>query len=134
VSKNLEIKKSTITGAGLGAFARSLIKKGEKIGEYTGELLTINEYESLKDKSYIFEVGKKFEGRYYTFYINGKNKKYASSLRYINGAYGKKKTQQINCEAYQYAEKIFYRATKNIKPGEELFVDYGDSYWEDDPN
>jgi uncharacterized protein len=126
----LTIKKSQIPKAGFGAFASSTINKGTKIGEYQGKLLDQKAYEKLSNQLYIFEVAKKnTKGNYKTFYIDAAKKAPGRELRFINGAFGKKQKKLINVEAYQYREKIFYRSTKNIKAGEELIIDYGDSYW-----
>jgi SET domain-containing protein len=39
----LSIKKSKIPGAGKGLFAEELIKRGEKVIEYTGDVITWKE-------------------------------------------------------------------------------------------
>ena len=85
----------------------------------------------MPNKQYIFEVNKKIKnkGTYKTFFIDAAKEKPGRELRFINGAHGKKQQKMINVESYQYAEKIFYRARKNINPGEELIIDYGDNYW-----
>ena len=127
----IAIKTSNIPGAGMGAFARTKISKGQRIGEYTGRLLDAESYDKLRNKLYTFEVAKKYRGRYYTFYIDASNPKKSGLLRYVNGALGKQQRKAINVESYQYAEKIYYRATKNIKPGDEIIIDYGDNYWHD---
>ena len=123
----LVIKPSLIKGAGKGAFAKKKIKKGTRLGEYTGKILSLEEYSKTRDKTYIFEVSKKFQGKYYLFYIDARS---GDQLKFINGAHSKEQKKHINVETYQYAERIFYRTTKNIKEGEELLVDYGDNYWE----
>ena len=121
------VKTSNIPQAGNGAFAKTIIPKGTRIGEYNGKLLSLLEYEALEDKSYVFEVAKKYQNRYYLFYIDAMR---GDDLRYVNGAYGEDQSSQINVESYQYAERIFFRATRTILPGEELLIDYGDNYWE----
>lgn len=125
----LEIKKSNIPGAGDGAFSRKNLPKGKRLGEYNGKILGFDDYESLRNKSYIFEVTKKFKGKYYLFYIDARS---GDALRFVNGAYGKEQRKKVNVESYQYAERIFFRTTKNIPKGEELLIDYGDNYWEED--
>jgi SET domain-containing protein len=128
LSDLVEIKTSNITGAGKGAFAKTLIQKGLKIGEYDGKILDITEYEKLKDKSYVFEVYKKYRGKYCLFYIDAKH---GNLLKYVNGAHCGEQKKRVNIESYQYAERIFFKAIRDLTPGEELLIDYGDNYWED---
>ncbi|MBC62266.1 MAG: hypothetical protein CMP11_07400 [Zetaproteobacteria bacterium] len=128
LDKTIFIKKSLINGAGIGAFAKTHIPKGKKIGEYNGKILNQKEYENLDDKSYVFEVTKKVNGKYYLFYIDAQK---GDLLRFVNGAINDNQKKIINVESYQYGEKIFFKATKNIKALQELIIDYGDNYWED---
>lgn len=128
LSDLVEIKTSNILGANKGAFAKTLIQRGTRIGEYDGEILGVDEYEKLQDKSYIFEVCKKYKGKYYLFYIDAK---YGNLLKYVNGAHSNEQKKRVNVESYQYAERIFFRAKRDIVSGEELLIDYGDNYWED---
>jgi hypothetical protein len=44
----ITIKKSSIPGAGLGVFAVQAIKKGKRLGEYSGEQLNLGQF--LKKK------------------------------------------------------------------------------------
>lgn len=125
----IEVKTSKLKGAGFGAFARVDLPKGKRLGEYTGKLLSQLEYDKLTDTAYVFEVTKRFRGKYYLFYIDAKR---GDDLRFVNGAHSKKQKKRINIESYQYGERIFYRTTKAIKAGEELLIDYGDNYWLDE--
>lgn len=130
-NKNLKnlliIKDSLIKGAGKGAFAKHDIKKGTKLGEYNGKLIDHESYTKLEDKGYIFEVTKKIGTRYYLFYIDAR---FGDELRFVNGAHSKTQKKQVNVESYQYAERVFFKAKRNIKKGEELLTDYGNNYWE----
>ena len=123
----IDIKKSTIPKAGKGAFAKTRIGCGTRIGEYNGRLHDYASYENLNDKLYVFEVAKKHKDRYHLFFIDAK--KEGGYLRYVNGAMTSAQRKKINVEAYQYGERIFFRANKNIKPGQEILIDYGDNYW-----
>ena len=123
----IKVKDSSFAFAGKGAFAKKDLKKGLRLGEYNGKLLSLEEYEALTDKAYVFEVKKKFEGRYYLFFIDARA---GDALRFVNGAYTKEQKEKVNVEAYQYSERIFFRTKRDIKKGEELIIDYGDNYWE----
>lgn len=60
VGKEIEVKKSGVSG--LGAFAKTDIKNGEFIREYTGEIISHNEAErrghvyDFKQCTYLFGI------------------------------------------------------------------------------
>ena len=128
-TKIISIKKSNIVSAGLGVFAYHDLRKGLTIGEYKGKVINKQEFEKLKDTRYIFEVNKKINTTYKLFYIDATKVKNSNWLRYVNGAKTREQKKKVNLYAYQYKEKVYYKTTKAIKKGEELLIDYGDSYW-----
>jgi SET domain-containing protein len=103
------VKKSS---AGLGLFARDLIKKGDRIIEYVGEKITTEEANKRGGK-YLFELNSRWT-------IDGSSRK--NTARYVNHAC------DPNCEAEIRNGKIFIFAKKNIQPGEELTYNYGEEY------
>lgn len=109
----LKVKKSI---AGLGLFVTEPIKKGTFIIEYIGPLLN-DEQVQKKGGKYLFALGK-------TWTIDGSGRQ--NLARYINHS-----CVRTNCEPIQYAKRIKFRATRNIKPGEELFYDYGKEYFDE---
>lgn len=111
--EKLVVKKSL---AGLGLFATEPIKKGSFIIEYIGPLLTDEEV-NKKGGKYLFSLGKKWT-------IDGSSRK--NLARYINHS-----CVRTNCEPIQYAQRIKIRATRNIKPGEELLYNYGKEYFDE---
>jgi len=117
------IKQSTIKKAGKGAFTNVYLPAGTTIGNYHGKKLSKKQYDKLPEEKtdYLWELSSPSG----TFYIDAKQKKHGNWLRYLNDS----KDSRINIEPYQYNKKLYYRTTKNIKPGTELFVSYGDEYW-----
>jgi SET domain-containing protein len=111
--EKLIVKKSL---AGLGLFATAPIKKGSFIIEYTGPLLSEAEMQK-KGGKYLFGMGKHWT-------IDGSNRH--NLARYINHS-----CVRNNCEPIQYALHVKIRATRNIKPGEELTYDYGKEYFDE---
>jgi SET domain-containing protein len=115
-SRRIQIRKSGIHGKGL--FALRPIAAGDLILEYTGETISWPEalrrhphdpsqpnhtfYFSLEDGSHV---------------IDGKVGGNAS--RWINHACAP------NCEADEIGGRVFIKALRDLKPGEELFYDYG---------
>jgi uncharacterized protein len=107
----VKVKKSS---AGLGLFALEPIKKDQVVIEYTGERIT-EEEANRRGGRYLFEVTD-------TLVIDGKGRE--NTARYINHAC------KPNCEAEHDEEedRIYIRARKNIKAGEEITYHYGKEY------
>jgi len=103
------IKRST---AGLGLFATRPFKKGDRIVEYKGRVISKDEEYSSRSK-YLFEVRR---GRT----IDGASRR--NLARYINHAC------KPNCEPEIEQGRVFIDAIKNIAEGEELGYDYGKEY------
>ena len=117
------ITTSTIPNAGNGAFANVFLPKGTVLGNYKGKKLSPAQYDRLKDSSYVWYVS---AGGTNHFYIDGKDPKVSNWLRFLNDS----RDNRQNVEPYQYAGKLYYRTIKNVKPGQELFISYGDEYWD----
>jgi len=107
----LAVRKS-VTGRGL--FAGEKIPKGACIIEYTGKLLTQEEYDRTTSR-YLFDIGK---GRVIDGWFGG------SKARFINHSC------VPNCESDPYKGRIYIRALRNIAPGEELAYNYGEEYFD----
>jgi len=123
----LKVKESTLPKAGKGLFTDKLIKKGEKIIEYKGEIIPWKEYEKRvkEDKDgYLFYVNKKI---CIDAYATPQHK-----ARYANDAAGLSRIKgRKNNASYQiFGEKCFIVAERDIEPGEEIFVDYTKEYWD----
>lgn len=100
--------------AGKGLFAVERIPKGAVIIEYTGKLLSDEEYNRSRSR-YLFDIGK---DRVIDGWQGGSN------ARYINHSC------LPNCEADNRKGRIFIRALRRIEPGEELAYHYGEDYFE----
>ncbi len=123
------VKKSQIPGAGKGLFAKRDFKKGERILEYLGEIITDAECDRRAEEH--DQYG-------YIFYINKKKCVDAYHTpehlaRYANDAKGLTKIKGLNnnCCYSIYKQSGWIKAEKNIKVGEEIFVSYGAEYWRD---
>jgi uncharacterized protein len=95
-----------------GCYAAKDFKKGEIIGDYTGEIITEAEADKRyadAPKFYLFELGNKR-------YIDGATDD--NPLKYINHSC------EGNCESDQDGDRIFIYALRDIKKGEELTYDY----------
>jgi hypothetical protein len=113
-SRYFDVRQSGIQGK--GAFARTRIRKGQRIIEYAGERISNDEADSRYD-----ETGMK---RHHTFLFT------LTSRKVVDGAVNGNESIYINhscdpnCEAVIEDGRIFIEAVRTIQPGEELAYDY----------
>ena len=117
-----KIKKSNIDNKGL--IAAKNIKKGTKIIEYKGKLISKRESEDNpkfdnSKRIYIFEINNRYD-------LDGDF--YFNTARLINHSCSP------NCEVVGKGLKLWIESIKDIKKGEELSYDYGFSFDEDFKN
>jgi SET domain-containing protein len=101
---------------GLGLFATEPIEKGTFIVEYSGRRLNNVQAEAMEDKNskYLYEINSRWT-------IDGSSRRNIG--RYANHSC------RPNAESDRRKGKVFIRATKAIKPGEEITYDYGRDYF-----
>lgn len=123
----LIVKKSQLPKAGKGLYTTKPIEKGTKIIEYKGEIINWKEYKN--------RVARNEDG--YLFFINNKHciDAYPTpqyKARYANDAAGIGRVKGLkNNSVYKvYDNKCYIVAIRNIKSGEEVFVDYTKEYWD----
>jgi len=114
-----KIKKSRIDNKGL--YANRNIKKGTRIIEYKGKVITVKETEKNSkfdnEKAiYLFNLNKKYD-------LDGDFK--FNKARLINHSC------EPNCEVSGSGLRVWVYAIKDIKVNEELSYDYGFSYDKD---
>ncbi|MFN0189454.1 MAG: SET domain-containing protein [Bacteroidia bacterium] len=125
LERQLEVKVSQLPATGKGLFTKIDIQKGTRIVEYKGFL---HRWKDVKH-----EDG--YNG--YLLYIHSNaviNAEGTLKLmgRYANDANGIVKIDGLrnNSEYVTVGSRCFITATKNIKKGEEIFVKYGNEYWD----
>jgi len=104
------VKKSAI--AGLGGFAGRPIKKGEIIGEYTGEIISDE------------EADRRYENEEMTYLFTLENGRCIDAMHDPNPVKYINHSCDPNCEAEQDGDKIVYQALRDIAQDEELTIDY----------
>ncbi|MBU6321731.1 MAG: SET domain-containing protein [Patescibacteria group bacterium] len=104
------VKRSS---AGLGLFATRAYKKGERVIEYVGRTISKQE-EDTSRSLYLFNISDKRT-------IDGRPAD--NPAGYINHSC------KPNCEVYIYGGRVFIRAAKAIRPGDEFSYDYGEEYY-----
>ncbi|XP_064381799.1 histone-lysine N-methyltransferase PRDM9-like isoform X1 [Halichondria panicea] len=125
VPSEATIKMSAIPEAGLGVFAKKLIPRHTRVGPYEGKRLSVEDMDMVDDTSYIWEIRKDKQKAYY---IDGRNADDSNWLRFVNCA---RCEDEQNMVAYQHCGEIYYRTFKDVQPGQELLVWYGEEYAED---
>lgn len=100
---------------GLGLFATRPIKKRTRIVEYKGPILVAEEAEKAERRGnrYLYEVSKNRT-------IDGTPRR--NVARYANHSCNP------NAESVIWRGRVFIKALRNIKPGEEIVYDYGTDY------
>lgn len=124
----LEVKPSQLPDAGLGLYTKREIKKGERFVEYLGEIVTEKELDKRAEKDiygYAFYISKKV--CIDAFYTPNAIARYANDAKGL----GRVKGLKNNCVYDIWKKRGWIMAEKDIKPGEEIFVDYGADYWKD---
>ena len=114
-----EVPAATRTGrssAGIGLFATAPIKKGALIIEYTGERITVDEADQ-RGGQYLFQVTD-------TLTIDGRGRE--NKARYINHSC----RGNAEAEHLEDGDRIFIRAKRAIKEGEEITYHYGKEFFE----
>lgn len=128
---NLQVVK--IPKMGYGVIATELIKKGSVVAVYLGEICSsIKANAHLVDNSYLFSLAGCGVPRFRKWLINAEQK--GNIARFINHS-----SKQANLEPEVIMlhspelgkpfPHVFLIALKDIKPGQQLFYDYGPDYW-----
>jgi uncharacterized protein len=113
--RRIQVRKSGVHGKGV--FAIAALKKGEVLIEYKGEIITWKQ--ALRrhphdpndpDHTFFFHI----DDKHVIDAARGGN-----AARWINHAC------TPNCEADEIDGRVFIKALRAIKPGTELFYDYG---------
>ncbi len=114
-SPSIEVRESGVHGKGV--FATAPIAKGETLIEYVGELL------SWKKAQKRHPHNPDEPNHTFFFHIDDKNVIDAAvggnDARWINHACNP------NCEADEVKGRVFIKTLRSLKPGQELFYDYG---------
>ncbi len=119
--EDFEVKTSTIPEAGKGLFAKRAIRTGDTIGPYEGKILTDAQANS---EPYVNSLYLVWVCTDCWIYGEGPG---ASYTRYINHDDEDPNAELITSSRWKKAR---IAAIRPIAPGEEVFFDYGESYWD----
>jgi len=125
----VQVRKSTIPGAGFGLFCNEagvkegdvVFKEGNFIAPYFGEILTKKQFD------------KRYEGSVSCVYTMMEDEVYYDSCLYRGATAYSNDSSISGIEPNAYFDKfediIGIVASRDIVQGEELFTTYGDDYW-----
>ena len=104
-----------------GAFATKHFEKFDVIGEYTGIIKNVED--TSENNLYLFNLDYKND-----LVIDGE--KYSNELKYVNSYLNiaKKPNVASTNVIIDGLPKVLYVCMRNIKPGEEFLIDYGENY------
>jgi len=114
----IEIRDSVISGKGV--FAVNSIRKGQILGCYEGEELTLEEFNNrypFDNSVYVLDIG---DGKF----IDARDPEKSNFARYINSPHGTTKKPNV-----VFLKKGVIAALKKIQKNEELLVSYGRKYY-----
>lgn len=134
MENRIEIRPSTIAGAGNGVFATGFIPAGTTICEYEGRLCLTRDDETDQSRSYTIDGKWVIIGDGIGATINDSVEfrplSYDETVLFFTQKILPHSTQH-NCHFDVNIDKkqVWIIATRDIAPGEELFADYGFRYW-----
>lgn len=123
LEKHLIVKPSQLPNSGNGLFTKVFIPKGTRIVEYKGRITTWNDVKDDHDNGYIYTINNN--------HVIDAKKTMRALARYANDARGLSRIKGVtnNCDYVNDGLKAYIESKKDIQPGEEILVSYGDEYW-----
>lgn len=134
----LEVKPSTIPGAGLGVFAKTDFESGIILAEYRGIIILNNEMNVARYSDKCLELNKEVSivgcnciACLINDAIQFKEIYTGNEIAEIrkNNSFPLYPDKDYNCVYMNTFSKIFVMSIRSIKQGEELFCNYGTGYW-----
>lgn len=144
IGNGVEVRASKLgPNANLGLFATRRFETGDLVTEYDGCVIDEREAKARQEKkisTHIRSLGPKHAS------IDGRdvpNETWRGGASFANDSFGRppynakweqqrpgKHTVGVNRSGTNVFERVFLRATKQIVPGDEIYVDYGKDFWE----
>lgn len=114
------LKESSIKNSGIGVFLKpheQPIRKGKKLFDYEGILLGGERERSFRsDRSFNLGDGYEIFGTGFASFINDGLEDFPSNCIFVQEGLGKD-------------SKVYVVSSCDIYPGDELFVSYGEEFW-----
>jgi SET domain-containing protein len=114
-ARKIQVRRSGVHGKGV--FALAPIAEGERIIEYVGEIISWKEAQRRHPHNP--------DDPNHTFYFHVDDKRVIDAAVGGNSARWINHSCEPNCEADEQDGRVFIKALRDIRPGEELSYDYG---------
>ena len=113
---------------GRGVFARAPVASGSLIGRYEGRRLSAEEMAAKYDQrvapaDYVWKV-------HANLFLDASDRADGNYLRYVNHADLGDPLINVEPRVVMPLGAVYYFAARDIAPGEELLVNYGERYWQ----
>jgi hypothetical protein len=124
---SLYITKSGLLDAGLGVYTDDFIPENTIIGEYTGEII---ESYNIESNDYYYELVEPDEAGGKMGIGIDSSELPRCYMGMVNDAqFSKQYSNNCSFESEVEEKKVYVVSLRDIEPGEELFVSYGENYW-----
>eukprot|EP00962_Isochrysis_galbana_P008617 scaffold2403_cov141-Isochrysis_galbana.AAC.3 len=127
VSLGLVNVRDTGTGKGHGLFATAPLSDGAFLGDYTGDVLTHDEYLArypAEDARYVLAANTDYN-------IDAVDQERASLLRFLNHSSEPNCYYDVRRVRGQRQKRVSFFTSRAVEAGDELCFDYGQQYWAD---
>jgi hypothetical protein len=114
----LVVRPSLVSGAGEGLFTTRFCPKGTRLCQYKGTRLTGLQLLRTPNWKYIANYG-------FDFFLDAREHPEVKA-RFVNHHFD---PASRNVDAEYVDGNIYFFATRDIEPNEELYLDYGEEYW-----
>ena len=137
LGSDVEVSASTPASRGLGLFAQRSMEPNELIGPYTGLIASQTDYIKARIQyqtsgAYAVAVKSPFVGK--NFYVDAEPCDARCVTSFINHSKRRQNCEFTEMQVAPWLPAVpFVRVTRPVAAGSELFVDYGDKYWDDVP-
>lgn len=129
--QKLYVDESCIPGAGRGLFAAKEIRRGDIVAEYWGDLITEEQASELYSSGRGAYMYRTHDGR-----VMDADRIEECISKYANDARGMTFQQGLvnNARFEERGKRVLLIASRTIKPGQEILINYGKDYWRDRKN
>mmetsp|Transcript_10665 Transcript_10665/g.35374 ORF Transcript_10665/g.35374 Transcript_10665/m.35374 type:complete len:167 (-) Transcript_10665:71-571(-) len=121
----VEVRDTGCHTRGHGLFAAAPLPDGAYLGDYTGEVLTQEEYLARypdEDARYVLAASADWN-------IDAAEAGSSSLLRYVNHSSSPNCYYHVERVRRSPARRVSFYTLRPVRPGEELLFDYGKEFW-----
>lgn len=118
----VSVRKSQIPNAGLGLFAEKSFKTGDYVAQYSGEIISVEEYDKRYSDDAMGSYGVELDSKR----VIDACRSDSGVARYACDYHGSGKKPNVEYVADDEKDEVWLVAIRPIKKGDEILSDYGD--------